>query len=848
MRTARPVMAFELTRCDTVDAWPEATADWIPAIVPGGVHESLEAAGTIPSAYYGTNEESVRWVEEVTWCYRATVSAPDDLEAGERLWLDLTCLDGVATVRIDGVDVARHANQHRPLRIGLAPGRDVELLVRFTPPLEGALPADKLAAAVAAQRARQATIRPGAAALPDEALALPLQRTRRRKAAFSWGWDFAPRLPSIGLAGPVELVRDDGAVIDGVHVRTTSAEAGTRRAAVSARVTVDDPDGRADAVRVQVRGPGGIVAEATLPAAPTVDTDLRLEGVDLWWTRDLGSQPLYDFTVELRAGERILDARTDRIGLRTLELDRGVDAEGGRRFRLELNGVPLFCRGANWVPASMLVGSIPDARYRRLVELAGAGGMNMLRIWGGGIYEAEAFYEACDELGVLVWQDFMFACNDYPDDRSFREEVRAEAAHQVRRLRNRPSLAVWCGNNEVQAIHQMVGRSLDEGEWGRPVFHEDLPRAVELHSPGAIYWPGSPWSEEPGEAANSTADGDRHTWEVWHGLDIGIGDLTPDMTRGQAVHFRRYANDRGRFISEFGIHACPELDTLRRWLPDTEMFLRSPGIDHHNKDTPKDKGWVLMEEETGAPADLEQYVDFSMACQAEGLKFGVEHYRRRQPTCSGTLVWQFNDPWPGLTWSVIDYDLVPKAGYYFLQRAYRPVVATFRADADRLELWVTNSSTADAELQLRVVLASLDGRTRPAAEIETVAKAHDSRPVWTAPVPLPDLVPWAADAQGAIEPNRLFLAPLKELNPAGRVEGLARRLGGRTVEVTLRSTGYSYLARVMAPLPGITFDRNYVDLLDGQTAVVRLEGVPDDLDLSTLRVASYGHRPEGCSV
>ncbi|MGH9060676.1 MAG: glycosyl hydrolase 2 galactose-binding domain-containing protein, partial [Acidimicrobiales bacterium] len=385
---------------------------------------------------------------------------------------------------------------------------------------------------------------------------------------------------------------------------------------------------------------------------------------------------------------------TDQVGLRTIELDRTADPEGGNRFRFLLNGEPIFARGANWLPSDMLVGSVTPDRVRALVGLARDGGMTMLRVWGGGIYEQDAFYEACDEQGVLVWQDFLFACTDYPEsDRVLADEVAREAEYQVKRLRNHASLALWCGNNEVQMLHGVAYGNHEPGDWGYDFFFRVLPETVAKFDGRTPYWPGSPWGENPNEgvgAVNGAGDGDRHAWEVWHGVNFGPDARTYDDP-GDARHYRRYADDTGKFISEFGIHAAPELATLRRYLPPDQLYVHSESFDHHNKDSLKNKHDAVLRIVTGLPETIEQYVDFTMVSQAEGLKFGVEHYRRRQPHCNGTLVWQFNDVWPGFSWSVVDHDLVPKAAYHYLARAYAPVLASFRRDGDRLELWLSNS-------------------------------------------------------------------------------------------------------------------------------------------------------------
>ncbi|MGW7545042.1 hypothetical protein ACWGKQ_28645 [Streptomyces sp. NPDC054770] len=252
---------------------------------------------------------------------------------------------------------------------------------------------------------------------------------------------------------------------------------------------------------------------------------------------------------------------------------------GGRPFRFLLNGTPLFARGASWIPASILPGSVTAGTLRHLVDRARNGNMTMLRVWGGGMYEQDDFYSACDENGVLVWQDFMFACLDYPsDDPVLYAEVVREADHQIKRLRNRACLAVWAGNNEVHAIHGAAhGGDLGPGNWGWSFFHDVLPGAVARLSPEVPYWPGCPWADSDPAGVNGVADGDRHAWEVWHGLDLGAGDRTDFASRGEAVHFRRYAHDHGKFISEFGIHAAPELSTLERWTPPGSLALHSPG-------------------------------------------------------------------------------------------------------------------------------------------------------------------------------------------------------------------------------------------------------------------------------
>ncbi|GAA2118435.1 beta-mannosidase [Actinomadura napierensis] len=867
MHTAPPVTVrrldgFSLVASDaaTPEDLARDTADrtWIPARVPGGVHESLIDADVIGHPYFGDNERAVRWVEDATWWYRAEFDADAETAPGERLRLFCHGLDTVASIWLNGDPVGTHESQFRPGVFDVTglvrPGGNV-LLVRFAPPLAGLSAPPSVSDTVTRMRELFAMAMPQEvpdAEPPPGVLSADLAFTLRRKATFSWGWDFAPRLPSVGLTGPVELRRERGAVLAGHHVRAVSVDAPKRTAQVAIDVEADAfaHDGELSAA-VTLTAPDGRVHAALFPLdAGTGGTVLTVDDARLWWTHDLGDQPLYQVDVELTAaGGTVLDRAEDAVGLRTIALDRTPDDEGGRLFRFVLNGVPVFARGANWVPADMMTGSVPASAVRALVETARRGNMTMLRVWGGGLYEQDAFYRACDELGVLVWQDFMFACIDYPsEDAALRAEVAREAEYQVGRLRNRACLALWAGNNEVHAIHGLVHGNFEPGDWGWAFFHDVLPATVARLSPEVPYWPGSPWADSDPRGTNGVADGDRHAWEVWHGVDVGAGGPTEFPGRGDAVHFSRYQHDRGKFISEFGIHAAPELGTLRRWTPPGSLALHSAEFDHRNKDVPKNKGDDLMFAETGLPADLAQYVDFSMACQAEGLKFGIEHYRRRQPHCSGTLLWQYNDPWPGLSWSVVDHDLVPKAGFYFAQRAYGRVLASFvRAGDGRLELWVTNSGRTDTSLDLRVEVSTFTGKSVVDERVTAVARAGESRPVWSAGPdvyqPGPDRYAWVSEAHSLIEPNRLFFAPLKDLPVAeGTVELTTGPNTGGTAELTLTGRGYCYLARVLTPVPGVTFSRNYLDLRDGDEARITAEGLPDGFDPATLRAAVYGSR------
>lgn len=841
-------------------------AGWIPAVVPGGVHESLLAVGRLEHPYRDRHEPDARWVEERVWWYRGQL----ELDEGASL-LEFPVLDTVVEVWLDGVQLASHANAFRPLRLDLS-GTAVgphDIHLRFAPPLEGLeapavaqLTVDLMKAFFAEQRELASEDGTTTDASEDEevpagVLSGNLAFTRRRKPTYSWGWDFAPRLPSVGvLEAPVLKPLPMDRLIDHA-VRTVSVDAGARTAVVALEVEAHLAHAGRGSARIRIHGRGhDSIHQVDLPATGEARRHgtlvVELADVDLWWTHDLGEPALYDVTVDLLLGEESVDSATSRTGLRIVELDRSADdVQPGRLFRFLLNGVPTFARGANLVPMSMMRGSVSPTHARTLVERSAAAQMTMIRVWGGGYYEQDAFYEACDEKGVLVWQDFMFACIDYPSaEVDLQAETLAEADHQIRRLRRHPSVAVWCGNNEVHGIHHAVYGETGPGDWGWHLFHSVLPDAVARLSPGTPYWPGSPYADRGADAVdeghNGVNDGDRHAWEVWHGMDLGVGGHTTFETPGEAMHFHRYAADTGRFISEFGLHASPELATLRRWT-DEELVLGGPALLHRIKDAPKDKGAALIELEAGAPRDIAQYVETSMAVQAEGLKFGIEHYRRRQPHTSGTLVWQLDDPWPGLSWSVLDHDLEPKAGYWFLQRVYHPVLTSFRQTDDGLELWATNSTPEQVEMDLVVDIATFDGVAVISHEVPVQVAGGASQVVWSAPTafiePGPDRFAWVSDRSGRTPNNRFFFGRLKDL-PLGKGE-LDVEISGSAetgVRVSLLSRGYSYFTRLTCDRPGLVTDTNYVDLRDGDRAVITTGPLPVGVSPADLRVTTWGSR------
>ena len=791
---------------------------WLDVAVPGDVHRALIAAGRIPDPFYDRNEPACAWVEEREWWYRLRFQGPaEPLGADERLRLVFEGLDTFATLWLNGHEVGHHGNMFREAAFDVSalvrPGEANTLALRFDRPKDHARAPEEFAL------------------WGDNAL----DRVAIRKAQFGYGWDWGPRLPTVGIWRPVRLWRERRAALAGVHAYTleidracdqalvavrVEADAFAAAGPLSAEVTLTAPDGAA------VRQAAALTGE---PGRPTATLYLTVRHPQLWWTHDLGTPALYRLDVELHDSAEPVATHSTQVGIRTIALDQSPDPDepGARFFRFVLNGVPLFAKGADWIPADSFVGAIPPERYAMLLGAARDANMNMLRLWGGGIYEHDVFYDLCDRLGLLVWQDFMFACAMYPEDEAFAAEVRAEARYQVRRLRNHPCLALWCGNNENQWIHSQVF-------WDRADYHVPgclyydriLPETVAELDGHVPYWPGSPYG---GSDYNSAEDGDTHNWHVWHGLlPRRFGEPSRHINTPENVSYVHYAEDMGRFISEFGMHAAPVLETLRRAMPADQLYHHSPAMDHHNKDNPKNKGDNLMRATTGLPRDLEEYIDLSMLAQAEGLKFGIEHFRRRKPHCSGTLFWQLNDCWPVLSWSVIDYYGFGKAGYYYARRAYAPVLASFKPLEDGgLELWLTNDTLQEVADTVRVRLATFAGELLWQGEREVRVGANESRPVWcwqAGELPGgPDRYVAVRSQAGLFPANRHFFALPKDLERTPPpLDVHIEQAGAHELRVRLRAPAYAYFVHLFVPDEATRYSDNYFDLEPGEERVVTI--------------------------
>ena len=640
--------------------------NWYPATVPGVVHTDLMDNGLIEDPFFGLNERSVQWVDKEDWLYETVFDVTDDVWQMNNIQLRFKGLDTYADVYLNDKKIVVADNMFCEWKVAvkhLLKKQDNCLRIYFHSPLKRDIPKWE------ALPFRYETVNDQSenGGVFDRKVSV-----FARKAGYHYGWDWGPRLVTSGIWRPVLLEAWEDVCIEDVFVH--QLQVSKQRVDIRHRVEVTADETIPYAVvqvmdkvtgKVYVRKPASLKAGLNV-----LELDYSIHNPLLWWCNGLGKAHLYEIeTVVLLAG-KVCDSRVTTTGFRLLELVREEDGQGGRSFYFRLNGVPFFVKGANCIPGDNFLPRITREKYERSVADAADANMNMLRVWGGGIYEDDAFYEACNRRGILVWQDFMFACSLYPADSTFLNNVRREAVYNIRRLRNHPSLALWCGNNEcMEAWYGWGWKTRYEEqnpEYARLIwqqyedlFHRLLPEVVAQHAPGVPYIPTSPFSRYDGVSENER--GDIHYWDVWQGRK--------PLSEFNVV--------RSRFFSEYGYQSFPTMETVNCYAPNpvdheisTEvMMAHQRGGEHANNLISK-----ALNAEYGIPRNFEAFLYMSQLLQGDVIKMAVEAQRRDMPYCMGSLFWQHNDCWPVASWSSRDYYGCWKAQHYFTREAYRDLL------------------------------------------------------------------------------------------------------------------------------------------------------------------------------
>jgi beta-mannosidase len=782
------------------------TEEWLPACVPGGVHTDLMALGCIPDPFAADNEQRVQWVAESDWIYRCSFNSSPELLSEEKIHLVCDGLDTLAKVVLNGHELGHTDNMFRRFEWEVTSLLGVEganeLTITFNSPLKYA--------------AEKQAIFP----LPGVPQAIP-GGPYLRKAPCQFGWDWGPQLPPVGIWKDIRLEGYSEARLAEVHLRQDHSSG---KVIVEARITSEHWGEIPLAAVLKITTPNGemIKKEAAISMQGVAVLELPIHNPQLWWPNGYGGQPLYQVLVSLiskdASRQGLLDQHSYQIGLRTIELCQEHD-QWGRSFTFIVNGIPILCKGSNWIPADSFPTRISDEYLESLIRSAADIHQNMLRVWGGGFYEEERFYDLCDRYGILIWQDFIFSCSIYPlDNPDFLENVRVEVFQNVRRLRHRASLALWCGNNEMEW-------GWVDWNWNRPEL-QDLKSAYErfflqtlrewCHSedPDHPYWPSSPSSDTPFVDPNGQSQGDSHYWDVWHGRKP----------------FTAYREQYPRFMSEFGFQALPPLTTIQTYADPGDWNMTSYILEQHQKNASGNSLIIgQMLDTFRLPKDFVSMVYLSMALQAEGIRYGVEHWRRHPDRVAGILYWQLNDCWPVASWSSLDYFGRWKALHYAARRFYAPLLLSIEGNTPEQEVYVSNDWLETWKGAVKWSLETLEGEelTQGNAAVEVppqasslVCKLDFSNQItydnFRKLVFIAEL--WQGDR--FITRQTAYFTPIKHLSLTD--PAITANLQSQNKEIIIELMSHSLALFVEVSFPGaeVIFSDNYFNLPSGRSTQI----------------------------
>ena len=788
------------------------TDKWLPATVPGTVHQDLLNHELLPNPFFGTNEKKIQWVENEDWEYKTTFTVTGEQLARDAATMTFEGLDTYADVYLNGALLLKADNMFVgysvPVKEVLRQGEN-KLHIFFRSPIRETLP----------QWASNGFDYPADNDHLDKKLSV-----FTRKAPYSYGWDWGIRMVTSGIWRPVTLRFYDVATIGDYHVKQLSLT--DRQAELSNELEINSiSTGKEEAVIIvscslkdgqplTVRQP--VVLN---PGVNRVKIPLEIKNPVRWMPNGWGEPVLYDFTAEVVCRGKTVASEHHQVGLRTVRLVNEKD-EHGESYYFEVNGIPLFAKGANFIPNDILLPNMTDERYATLFRDIKEANMNVIRVWGGGTYEDNRFYDLADENGILIWQDFMFGCTIYPADPVFLKRVSEEVDYNIKRLRNHACLAMWCGNNEIleglkywgwqsrytPEVYEEFYRNYDK------LFRELLPSKVKEWDEGRSYIHTSPYFSNWGRP-DSWNIGDSHNWGIWYGKKT----------------FESSDTEIGRFQSEFGFESFPEMKTIAAFASPEDYEIESEVMTAHQKSSlGNDLIRTYMERDFIVPEKFEDFVYVGLVLQGQGMRYCFEAHRRNRPYCMGTLYWQLNDSWPVVSWSGIDYYGNWKALHYQAKRAFAPLIVNPIHENGNLNVYLLSDKLEDSTgLTLDMRLMDFNGKRLKQESVKVEAPANSSVKVFGKP-----LDEWADEAgrkecflllslkdrQGReIMRDIHYFVPTKDLDlPQTVVRSKLKVLDGRC-EVTLSSPKLAKDVFVQIPYQGARFTDNFFDLLPGET-------------------------------
>ena len=809
--------------------------EWLPATVPGTVHQDLIDNGKLINPFFGMNEEKVQWVEKEDWQYKTTFTLTKEQLARQAATLNFEGLDTYADVYLNGSLLKRTDNMfvgyELPVKDVLREGEN-RLQVSFHSPIKVGLPQWET---------------DGFEYPADNDHSKTRVSIYSRKAPYSYGWDWGIRLATSGIWRLVTLELYDAARIEDyfVHQEAVSKDLAKVNNILEVKSVASAPQ-QAEVVLTYSYKDGSKVTEQksiTLqPGCNKVSMPVEIANPNLWMPNGWGEAALYDFEIAVKVDGKVVSSEKKRVGLRTIKVVMEDDKDG-KSFYFVVNGQPMFAKGSNLIPDDALLPNITTERYYQLVKDAKDANHNMIRVWGGGIYEDDRLYDAADEMGILIWQDFIFACTTYPSDPTFLRRVSEEAEYNIKRLRSHASLAMWCGNNEIyegmrywgwdkKYSNPAIWEEMKEGY--NKLFHQLLPSIVKELDADRFYMHGSPYEANWGRP-HSWKIADSHNWGTWYGQKP----------------FESLDTELPRFMSEYGFQAFPEMKTIATFAEPKDYALESDVMNAHQKAT---IGNALIKKTMAlyydVPEDFEELVYKGLVLQGFGIRHGIEAHRRNRPYCMGSLYWQLNDSWPVVSWSSIDYYGNWKAMHYQSQRAFAPVLLNAFKEGDDLCIYTLSDDLQayqNATLQLK--LMDFNGKVLSKkivkGEVPANASAVFHKEVYNDLATQPTntlLLMTLKDQKGKVLSEEIyyFNYPKDQELPQAKVSFKVKTMDGKC-EVSLSAKQLARDIFVEIPYQGARFTDNFFDLLPGQTKKIVItsdeikKGKPVELKIRHLK-------------
>lgn len=805
--------------------------EWMSARVPGTVHQDLLDHGRLPDPFYGMNEQKVQWVEKEDWLYRTVFTVTADQLKSDAAWLTFEGLDTYADVYLNGSLLLKADNMFVGHKLAV---KDVlregenRLMIRFRSPVEETAP----------QWDTDGFNYPA-----DNDHSEKRMSVYTRKAPYSYGWDWGIRLATSGIWRPVKLTFCNGAAIDDFFVR--QQEVTEQVAKVDNQLEINNVTTTPKEAQVKVVYAYGEQADTLTrtvvlqPGKNSLSMPAWIEKPHLWMPNGWGDPALYTFTATVSVDGKEVASREEAIGLRSIRVVMEDDKDG-KSFYFEVNGKPMFAKGSNYIPGDALLPNMTGERYARLFEDIRAANMNMVRVWGGGIYEDDRFYEEADRNGILVWQDFIFACTTYPHDPTFLKRVSEEAVYNMRRLRNHASLAMWCGNNEIyegmrywgwkDKYSPVVWKEMTEGY--DVLFRQLLSELVAANDPGRFYMHGSPYEANWGRP-ESWKIADSHNWGTWYGQKP----------------FESLDTEIPRFMSEYGFQAFPEMKTIRMFASPEDYELESPVMNAHQKAS---IGNFLIKKTMAlyykVPEKFEDLIYAGLILQGQGMRHGIEAHRRHRPYCMGSLPWQLNDSWPVVSWSSIDYYGNWKAMHYQIRRAFAPVLVDAIKEGNNLSYYIMSDRLTDEELTLNLELMDFNGKVYRKQKVDGLLPANTSKLFYQEPVEqalagrdsattFMHMVVKSKKGEVLSDEIYYFAHPKDQLLPKTPLHWQVKQKKGYC-EVTVKADKLARDIFIEVPVQVVRFSDNFFDLLPGQKKKVIITS-PDGKSLDHLQVTVH---------